>query len=138
MKYEKLLETRQGEPSCAIHERVAAARALQVKRFKGTRLRTNADMDPAEVREHCWLDEAGQRLMQAAKKTAAPLGVSTTACSRSPARSPIWPAPLTSRRRIWPRCSSSGREEWSSNQADYCGAAVAMGETESAPLLSRA
>jgi len=39
---------------------------VQVKRFKGTRLRTNADMGSAEVREFCRLDEAGQRLVQAA------------------------------------------------------------------------
>jgi magnesium chelatase family protein len=68
VNYEKLSGTRQGEPSHAIRERVAAARALQVKRFKGTRLRTNADMGPAEVREFCRLDEAGQRLMQAAMR----------------------------------------------------------------------
>lgn len=68
MKYEKLSATRQGEPLRAIHERVAAARALQAKRFKGTRLLTNADMRPTEVREFCRLDEAGQRLMQAARR----------------------------------------------------------------------
>jgi len=68
VNYDKLASERQGEPSQAIRERVAAARALQGKRFKGTRLRTNADMGPAEVREHCWLDEAGQRLMQAAMR----------------------------------------------------------------------
>jgi magnesium chelatase family protein len=68
VNYEKLSGTRQGEPSRAIRERVAAARAVQAKRFKGTRLRTNADMGPAEVREFCRLDEAGQRLMQAAMR----------------------------------------------------------------------
>jgi magnesium chelatase family protein len=68
VNYEKLSGTRQGEPSHAVRERVAAARVVQAKRFKGTRLRTNADMGPAEVREHCRLDEAGQRLMQAAMR----------------------------------------------------------------------
>ena len=68
INYEKLSGQRQGEPSRAIRERVAAARALQVKRLKGTRLRTNADMRPAEVREFCRLDEAGQRLIQAAMR----------------------------------------------------------------------
>jgi predicted ATPase with chaperone activity len=37
-------------------------------RFWGTRLLTNADMGPAEVRLHCQLDGAGQRLMQAAMR----------------------------------------------------------------------
>ncbi|HEV8525166.1 MAG TPA: hypothetical protein VGQ71_11745, partial [Terriglobales bacterium] len=68
MNYEKLSGTRQGEPSRAIRERVAATRVVQSRRFKGTRLRTNADMGPAEVREFCRLDEAGQRLMQAAMR----------------------------------------------------------------------
>jgi predicted ATPase with chaperone activity len=66
VNYEKLSGQRLGEPSHTVRERVAAARQLQAKRFKGTRLLTNADMGPAEVREHCRLDEAGQRLMQAA------------------------------------------------------------------------
>jgi magnesium chelatase family protein len=39
---------------------MAAARQLQAQRFTGTRLRTNADMGPAEVRQFCQLDEAGQ------------------------------------------------------------------------------
>ena len=57
-----------GEPSATVRERVAAARRVQARRFKGTRLLTNADMGPAEVREFSRLDEAGQRLMQAAKR----------------------------------------------------------------------
>ena len=40
----------------------------QAERFKGTRLLTNADMGPAEVRRRCQLDGAGQRLMQAAMR----------------------------------------------------------------------
>ena len=68
MNYEKLSGQRLGEPSHAVRERVAAARHVQAKRFKGTRLLTNADMGPAEVREVCRLDEAGQRLMQAAMR----------------------------------------------------------------------
>jgi magnesium chelatase family protein len=68
VNYEKLSGQRLGEPSQAVRERVAAARQVQARRFKGTRLHTNADMGPAEVREHCRLDEAGQRLMQAAMR----------------------------------------------------------------------
>jgi magnesium chelatase family protein len=68
VNYEKLSGERLGEPSCAIRARVAAARVLQVQRFCGTRMRTNADMGPAEVRQFCQLDEASQRLMQAAMR----------------------------------------------------------------------
>jgi magnesium chelatase family protein len=70
--YEKLSSERQGEPSVAVRERVTAARVRQSERFvqraPGTRLLTNADMGPAEVRQFCQLDGAGQRLMQAAMR----------------------------------------------------------------------
>ncbi len=68
VNYEKLSGESLGEPSCAIRERVAAARTRQAERFRSTRLLTNADMGPAEVREHGQLDAAGQRLMQAAMR----------------------------------------------------------------------
>jgi magnesium chelatase family protein len=66
VNYEKLSSERQGEPSSAVRERVTAARQRQSECFSATRLLTNADMGPAEVRQCCRLDEAGQRLMQAA------------------------------------------------------------------------
>ena len=68
VNYDKLASERQGEPSSAVRERVTAARVRQAERFKHTRLLTNADMGPAEVRRHCQLDGAGQRLMQAAMR----------------------------------------------------------------------
>jgi magnesium chelatase family protein len=68
VNYDKLSSERQGEPSSAVRERVTAARQRQAERFKNTRLLTNADMGPAEVRQHCQLDGAGQRLMQAAMR----------------------------------------------------------------------
>ena len=58
VNYEKLSGQRLGEPSSAVRERVTAARQRQRERFTHTRLLTNADMGPAEVREHCQLDEA--------------------------------------------------------------------------------
>jgi magnesium chelatase family protein len=51
-----------------VRERVIAARNRQAERFRRTRMHTNADMGPAEVREFCQLDGAGQRLMQAAMR----------------------------------------------------------------------
>jgi magnesium chelatase family protein len=36
VNYEKLSGTRQGEPSAAVRELLAAARAVQTRRFKGT------------------------------------------------------------------------------------------------------
>jgi magnesium chelatase family protein len=51
-----------------VREQVTAAHVRQSERFQHTRLLTNADMGPAEVRPHCQLDGAGQRLMQAAMR----------------------------------------------------------------------
>jgi magnesium chelatase family protein len=66
VEYEKLSDDRLGEPSAAIRARVEAARARQRQRFQGSRLLTNADMGPGEVREHCRLDGAGKSLLRAA------------------------------------------------------------------------
>ena len=70
VNYEKLASDRPSEGSQPIRARVQAARELQRARFAGTpaKLRTNADMGPAEVREHCALDAAGQSLMRAAMR----------------------------------------------------------------------
>ena len=68
VQYEKLSDSHLGEPSAAIRERVCAARTRQSERFRGTRLLANADMGAAEIRQHCALDGAGQRLMQAAMR----------------------------------------------------------------------
>ena len=66
VEYEKLSDDRLGEPSSAIRERVEAARERQRRRFEGTGLLSNADMGPAEVREHCRVDDAGNSLLRAA------------------------------------------------------------------------
>jgi magnesium chelatase family protein len=99
--WEKLSGTRQDEPSRAIRQRIVA-RTLQAQRFKGTRLRTNADMGPVEVREFCRLDEAGQRLMQAAMRQ---LHLSAHAYHRvlKLAPSPTWQGQRTTGRRTSPR-----------------------------------
>jgi magnesium chelatase family protein len=66
VEYEKLSDDRLGEPSAAIRARVEAARERQRQRFKGTRLLSNADMGPAEVREYCRIEDAGKSLLRAA------------------------------------------------------------------------
>jgi magnesium chelatase family protein len=66
VEYEKLTDDRLGEPSAAIRARVEAARERQRRRFEGSSLLTNADMGPAEVREHCRSDDAGKSLLRAA------------------------------------------------------------------------
>ncbi len=66
VEYQKLTDDRLGEPSAAIRARVEQARNRQARRFAGTPLRTNADMGPAEIRQYCRLDEAGNNLVRAA------------------------------------------------------------------------
>ncbi len=66
--YEKLASAAPGEPSAAIAARVGAVRAIQRERFAGTGARLNAEMGPAEVREHAQakLSEEARGLLRSA------------------------------------------------------------------------
>ena len=71
--YEKLSDTRRGEPSKVIRARVEAARERQRRRFaevddSAKHLLTNADMGPGEIREFCPVDDAGHSLLRAAMR----------------------------------------------------------------------
>lgn len=55
-----------GEPSAAVRERVCAARERQMARFAGEGIYCNAGMSSAQIRRHCPLDEAGERLLEQA------------------------------------------------------------------------
>ncbi|MBN1176108.1 MAG: YifB family Mg chelatase-like AAA ATPase [Dehalococcoidales bacterium] len=66
--YEKLTDDRLGESSSKVQERVTAARQRQLERFQGTKLTSNAEMTPAEIRELCHVEDAAQSLLQAAMK----------------------------------------------------------------------
>ena len=66
--YEKLSSDRLGEPSRDVRVRVEAARERQRARFEGTSLSCKADMGPAEIRQYCQVDEAGQSLLKAAMR----------------------------------------------------------------------
>lgn len=64
--YEKLTDDRLGERSDVIQSRVTAARNRQLRRFSGTRITSNAEMTPAEIRELCKVEDAARSLLQAA------------------------------------------------------------------------
>ena len=64
--YEKLSDSRLGESSEKVRERVSEARRLQQSRFKGSRLVCNADMTPAEIKEYCNTDISAQALLRTA------------------------------------------------------------------------
>jgi len=68
-----------GEPSAAVAARVAAARRRQEARFAGRPLPVNAAMDAPDLRRWCALDEASQRLADAAFER---LGLSARALAR--------------------------------------------------------
>jgi magnesium chelatase family protein len=77
--HEQLSDRRPGEPSAAIQERVARARAIQTTRFAGTTLLTNADMGPKELRQHAALDDTAETLLGSAVRQ---MGLSARAYHR--------------------------------------------------------
>ncbi len=68
VEYEKLADNRIGEKSARVRERVESARAVQARRFAGTKISCNTEMTPAEVREHCRLEDSAQSLLKTAMK----------------------------------------------------------------------
>jgi magnesium chelatase family protein len=84
----RLTDERGGESSAAIRERVLSARAVQARRFAAEDpapphvpggLIANAHMGPREIRQHCVLDEACERLLRGAVQR---LGLSARAYHR--------------------------------------------------------
>lgn len=62
--YRVLADTEPGEPSSAIRERVARARALQQQRSGSTR--TNSQLSAREIQEYCRVTEGGDALVRTA------------------------------------------------------------------------
>ncbi|HUO04370.1 MAG TPA: YifB family Mg chelatase-like AAA ATPase [Candidatus Binataceae bacterium] len=79
VKYKELSERSAGEPSAAIRERVNRAREIQLKRFAGMSFFSNAQMGAREIREHCAVESAGERLLELAINR---LGLSARAYTR--------------------------------------------------------
>jgi magnesium chelatase family protein len=68
-----------GEPSAAMLERVMAARARQLRRYQGTGVYSNAQLDARLTARHCRLDEYGAALLEGAVRN---LGLSGRAHHR--------------------------------------------------------
>ena len=66
--YEKLTDKRVGETLEQVQARVTKARETQLKRFSGSKLTSNAEMTPAEIREFCHVEDAATALLKAAMK----------------------------------------------------------------------
>ncbi len=79
LKFHDLQGTVQGESSGTVRRRVETARAVQAKRFAGTRITSNAGMGSREVRLHCRLEGKAVSLMKGAFEK---LGLSARAYTR--------------------------------------------------------
>ncbi|MCX8159641.1 MAG: YifB family Mg chelatase-like AAA ATPase [Candidatus Saccharicenans sp.] len=68
VKYQDIIGRSPGESSAAIRERVSAARKIQLERFRGRKIFSNAGLTSRDLRQFCWLDQDASRLMEAAMK----------------------------------------------------------------------
>ena len=75
-KTHELMSTTNIEDSKAIKERTTASRERQLKRFHGTIIRSNAQMDHRKTRKFCPIDKDSQELL---KKAMEELGLSARA-----------------------------------------------------------
>ncbi|HXW82866.1 MAG TPA: ATP-binding protein, partial [Candidatus Binataceae bacterium] len=79
VKYQDLADKRPGEGSGEIRERVNRAREVQLKRFAGMPFFCNAQMGARELRTHCQIEQAAERLLEIAINR---LGLSARAYTR--------------------------------------------------------
>ena len=67
VKFRELSDARSGEPSDAIRERVARARAIQQERFaRRVHVHANAHMTPRDIRQCCSLSDSADALLRTA------------------------------------------------------------------------
>ncbi len=66
VEYDKLVESAAGEDSSGPRQRVEKARDLQRERFRDNGFLCNAEMGPAEVWEHCQMEDGARSLLQTA------------------------------------------------------------------------
>ena len=66
VEYDKLVENAAGEDSTGPRQRVEVAREVQRQRFIDNGFLCNAEMGPAEVWEHCKMEDAATSLLQTA------------------------------------------------------------------------
>jgi magnesium chelatase family protein len=66
LSYSEMFSTKECEPSLKIRERVIKAREIQKERFKGSKIRTNAEMNSEQVKSICLLNTSSTNLLQCA------------------------------------------------------------------------
>jgi len=66
LTFEEMSATERAEPSSAVRERVVRAREFAARRFAAGHVIPNGALSPAEIRDMCRLDDAGQMIMRRA------------------------------------------------------------------------
>ncbi len=64
VKYEDLSSEHLEEKSCVVRERVNKAREIQLERFKGDKITTNAEMNEQHIKKYCKLDSSSDSLLK--------------------------------------------------------------------------
>lgn len=79
LKFGEIIARDEGESSAEIRERIAAAREIQLQRFRGKKMFCNAQMGTQEVKRYCHVDDESKELLEMAVNR---LGFSARAYSR--------------------------------------------------------
>ncbi len=79
VKYKELESIKQEEKSSKIRERVNKARSIQLERYKGMRIYSNAQLQPYMIEKFCRLDDECRSLLKTAFEK---LGLSARAHNR--------------------------------------------------------
>jgi len=79
LKFREIISRDEGEASAEIRERVAEAREMQLRRFRGKKIFCNSQMGTKEVKIYCQIDDEGKELLEMAVNR---LGFSARAYSR--------------------------------------------------------
>jgi magnesium chelatase family protein len=79
VKYRDLASRDPGEPSREIKKRVDEARRIQLDRFKGMKIYSNAQMSNRHIKKFCQINETSQKLLETAIDT---FGLSARAYTR--------------------------------------------------------
>lgn len=66
IKFGELVETKEGEPSSRIRNRVLGTREIQRRRFKGLKIHSNGQMSGRLLRRFCAVDSRGAKLLEGA------------------------------------------------------------------------
>ncbi len=66
VKFRDIVSKEEAEGSTEIRKRVSAAREIQLVRFKGRKVYSNARMGPRDVRRFCAIGEEGENLLETA------------------------------------------------------------------------